>query len=63
VRPRPTRARTSLLLTGLAATVAGLLVAVAAAQPVGADTTRRIVSGWLPYWTMPAAVSTATAKR
>lgn len=60
VRPRPTRAR-SLLLGGLAATVTGLLVAVSAAQPVGADTTRRIVSGWLPYWTMPASLATATS--
>ena len=59
MRPRNARARTS-LLGCLAAAVAGVLVAVAAAQPVGADTTRRLVSGWLPYWTMPASLATAT---
>jgi spore germination protein len=58
VRPRHSRARAALLAC-LATTG---LVATSAAQPVAAaDTTRRIVSGWLPYWTMPAALSTATA--
>jgi spore germination protein YaaH len=57
MRPR-TR---SALVSGLAAAAACLLVVLCAAQPAGADTTRRIVSGWLPYWTMPAALATATA--
>jgi spore germination protein len=57
VRPRHARARAALL--ACLATIG--LVATSAAQPAAADTTRRIVSGWLPYWTMPAALGTATA--
>jgi spore germination protein YaaH len=56
VRPRHARARAALLAC-LATT--GLVV-TSATQPAAADTTRRIVSGWLPYWTMPAALGTAT---
>jgi spore germination protein len=54
--------RTRLLVIGiigiaLGATSGAVVVGSASAEPAP----RRIVSGWLPYWTMPSALASATA--
>jgi spore germination protein len=59
VRPRHARARAALLACLGSLTLS--LVASAVVQPAAGDTTRRIVNGWLPYWTMDAALAKATA--
>lgn len=57
-RSRPFRRRTVAALGAVALITSGVVVS---AQPSAAITApRRMVSGWLPYWTMPDALDAAT---